>query len=489
LQLTIPVEVVVVLHRCTDGSATIASACKDSAPPRHRLRIVEYDTPVSRAGLETFVTPSASPYSISSYVTYAFDLASCDWKFKWDSDYVATPQFRQWIEQKDWASRAPKVIRMNHRSLDGIVCREPFAHNCLRGFGKQHFWEVPVFPAEDDFVYEEAPDEAAFVHASTQDTVKPYWRDPPWFAAEEQATEERAAEAATLRRRYAQTVELVGPEPVGLARSNNPEADAYLQRCLAVRDALFGEELDTWSERKKDRSPRMLSNLITVCITSCGRPDLLEKTLDSFFTLARGHALRVLISEDMAAPEQCDGLVARYGPGVTVFRNEPRMGQVGAIDMLYSRVDTPYVFHCEDDWLFDGNANFLEESLDVLEDQQQLVHQIGLREHDGKLCGGLLVGAPRVTRKSVEYRLIVPSNGWSGFSWNPGLRRIADYKRMFPGGYSAFKQHKEPAGPFEGSGEVELRCSVHAQSLGYRAAILEHPACHHIGAAATDHKA
>ncbi len=233
----------------------------------------------------------------------------------------------------------------------------------------------------------------------------------------------------------------------------------------------------------------MMSDNITMCVTACGRPDLLQKTLDSFFTLAKGHVPRVLVSEDMGTPEQCDGLVARYGHGITVFRNEPRLGQVGAIDMLYALVETPLVFHCEDDWLFENNANFLEESLDVLE-HDQLVHQVWLREHNGQSCVGHPLRGLSKTSKSVEYRHVeVRGDGWCGFSWNPGLRRMADYRRMFPNGYSAFKQHRAPAGPYEGSGEVEHRCSVHAQRLGYRAAILERASCRHIGVPATDHKA
>jgi len=233
----------------------------------------------------------------------------------------------------------------------------------------------------------------------------------------------------------------------------------------------------------------MTSALITMCVTACGRHDLLQKTLDSFFKLATGHELRVLVSEDMGTPDQCEGLIARYGPRITVFRNEPRLGQVGAIDMLYARVQTPYVFHCEDDWLFENNAHFLEESIDVLE-YDQLVHQVWLREHNGKSCVGHPLGDVSKTPKAAQYRRVeLRGDGWCGFSWNPGLRRMTDYRRMFPDGFSAFKRHRDPAGPYENSGEVERRCSVHAQRLGYRAAILEHPTCRHIGVPATDHKA
>ena len=40
-----------------------------------------------------------------------------------------------------------------------------------------------------------------------------------------------SAEAAELRDAYVRAVAVVGPEPVGVARSDNPECHAYLDCC------------------------------------------------------------------------------------------------------------------------------------------------------------------------------------------------------------------------------------------------------------------
>ncbi len=225
-----PIEVVVVLHRCTDGSKAIALACQSEAPARHRVKIVEYDVPISRAGLETFVTPEGSPHSIMSYYDWAFSQASSMWRFKWDADFVATPGFIAWIDGRDWTIQDPIALNVPHRSPDGIVGREPYAHNCLRHFVKANFWEVPMFPG--NFVLEEVPDEAAFVHASHIDTIKPYWREKPWFFASEEP------EALRLRAAYERAVAIVGPEPIGVARSDNHECHAYLERCGKTLDSV-----------------------------------------------------------------------------------------------------------------------------------------------------------------------------------------------------------------------------------------------------------
>ena len=88
-----------------------------------------------------------------------------------------------------------------------------------------------MFPG--NFVLEEVPDDAAFVHASRLNEVKSYWHDDPWFFNGNIA-ESYSVEAAKLRNAYGLAVKLVGPEPVGCARSNNPECDAYLGRCRTM---------------------------------------------------------------------------------------------------------------------------------------------------------------------------------------------------------------------------------------------------------------
>ena len=231
--IAVPIEIVVVLHRCTEDSKAIALGCQDAAPGRHDVRVVEYDVPVSRAGLETFITPSTSPHSLVSYYNFAFGLASHSWKFKWDGDFIATRAFVDWIDQQVWGKRAPTVIHMSHRlrGSQDASNKEPYLYNCLTGFAQSNFWEVPTFP--HDFHRVDAPDRAAFIHASEQAIVKSYWREPPWFAKEKQSTAEQTAEAAELRRLYALAIQLVGPEPIGCARSCNGEAAAYLARFKA----------------------------------------------------------------------------------------------------------------------------------------------------------------------------------------------------------------------------------------------------------------
>jgi glycosyltransferase involved in cell wall biosynthesis len=230
-QIQMPIEIVIVLHRCTDRSEDIARQAAHDSPTRHRVIVSEYKHEISRAGLETLITPAASQHSLMSYYNYAFGLAKHRWKFKWDGDFLATAEFVRWIDEnrQQWAPfLKPTVLRVSHRLLknEAVVSREPYLHNCLLRFAKFWFWEVPVFTSEPH--YGDIPDNAPFIHASDLSEVKSYWRQKPWFYRS------RSKEAEGLRETYGRAVALVGPEPVGCARSRNPECDAYLERCRAM---------------------------------------------------------------------------------------------------------------------------------------------------------------------------------------------------------------------------------------------------------------
>ncbi|WP_299688973.1 hypothetical protein [uncultured Tateyamaria sp.] len=54
-----------------------------------------------------------------------------------------------------------------------------------------------------------------------------------------------------------------------------------------------------------------------------------------------------------------------------------QLGQIASIDRAYSHVETPYIYHCEDDWLFPTSL-FIEESRAVLEARAD-VHAVMLR--------------------------------------------------------------------------------------------------------------
>ena len=206
----------------------------------------------------------------------------------------------------------------------------------------------------------------------------------------------------------------------------------------------------------------------TVALTSCGRFDLLERTLASLLPRLDGPLAGILIAED-SGDRRVHEVVERFGNAfgkVEVILNDPPLGQITSIDRLYSRIKTEWVFHCEDDWEFFADG-FMERSFNVLKEFNRF-SMVNLRDpatfKPDYFC------AEKVAASGVRYRPVnvAVAGIWSGLSFNPGLRRMRDYKIVGP--YGGF-----------GVSAGEARVSDCYRELGYRIAYLAEPAVRHIG--------
>ena len=199
---------------------------------------------------------------------------------------------------------------------------------------------------------------------------------------------------------------------------------------------------------------------VTVVLTSCGRQDLLERTLDSFFATNTYEGIaEILITEDSGLSGVNDSLKSKYADrAITWIDSLGHRGLIECIDDAYSRVRTPYVFHCEDDWRF-YHPGYIEASKVILEADRRML-QLWLRADSDTNGHPLEEGIFEVSMggKRARYRLLsVDFQGhWHGFSFNPGLRRISDYLRV---------------APFKDVGH-ECDLSVRYRSEGFRAGLL-----------------
>ena len=211
LPLRIPMEIVVVLHRCTDGSGAIVErlALEDT-----RIRVYEYHEELSRAGYETLATSAGSRHSIVGYDTWCFAKTGLPWVFKWDADFVCTDELRAFLESRAWPRELGKfrIAAVNSTSRN----REWYLACGQVGYAKHVFWEYPVYEAG---AFTDVELDVAFEHRSELAQVKAYWAEGPWFERED------SDEAREVRARVARLVETFGPEPRGAARASNPECD------------------------------------------------------------------------------------------------------------------------------------------------------------------------------------------------------------------------------------------------------------------------
>jgi hypothetical protein len=184
---------------------------------------------------------------------------------------------------------------------------------------------------------------------------------------------------------------------------------------------------------------------ITLVITSCGRLDLLKNTLESFDRFNTAPIREVFLTED-AGDERVHAFIpAHWKNHCTVFVNRPKLGQLASIDLAYQHVTTPYIFHCEDDWEF-YRPGFVEDSMAILKARPEIL-QVWLRSytHDLRVHSPYIhLGAREIVDGVACYPLHSDKPEWQGFSLNPGLRRVKDYRLCAPfsgyGGEKALSQ-------------------------------------------------
>ena len=203
----------------------------------------------------------------------------------------------------------------------------------------------------------------------------------------------------------------------------------------------------------------------TVVITSCGRYDLLQQTLDSFFAYNSFPVDQIIVVEDGRGIP--DAVTSKYASQpMEWIATGKRVGQIAAIDYAYSRVETPYIFHAEDDWEF-CRPGFIEKSLVLLEHHPTCL-QVWIRGiHDTQYHpvepGTFYDRGVSWQRMALDFDL----NGemWHGFTFNPGLRRLQDYIAL--GGYGKHTKYD-----FGTPWRSEATIGKLYRSMGFHAEIL-----------------
>ena len=187
------------------------------------------------------------------------------------------------------------------------------------------------------------------------------------------------------------------------------------------------------------------SSEITLMVTSCGRFDLLKRTLETFDRFNTAPIRRVFITEDSGDEQVRDCIPAHWREHTEFIFNNPKLGQMRSVDAAYQRVETSWIFHCEDDWEF-YRPGFVEDSMTVLQARPEIL-QIWLRSynHDLRVHSPYIhLGARAIVDGVACYPLISDKPEWQGFSLNPGLRRLEDYRLCAPfaghGGEKALSQ-------------------------------------------------
>jgi glycosyltransferase involved in cell wall biosynthesis len=212
--ITVPYEIVVILNTCTDRSQEIVEKLKDEGYP---IRIFTYDYQISRAGYEMLVTDSTSTHSMVEYTKWCCDKGQYSWLFRWDADFIASPQLIDLFNSRTWS--APEIhsrYNLQARNSDSNTA-EPYLFSIPYSIIKYIYWEA-IIPVGKSIDLD--PGDAHMSHISSLKTPKSYWLDEPWFM------NDSSDEATLIRKRFELLNTICGKEPIGSARSANPECEA-----------------------------------------------------------------------------------------------------------------------------------------------------------------------------------------------------------------------------------------------------------------------
>ena len=181
----------------------------------------------------------------------------------------------------------------------------------------------------------------------------------------------------------------------------------------------------------------------SVVVTSGGRPDLLDRTLSSFFRY-NTFPIRELIIVEYGDAGQHQSLVQKYQRYPVKWLEGAGAGETAAIDIAYAAVESEFILHCEDDWEFTG-PGFIEKSLSVLRHKDEVL-QVWLRALNDTDGHPLLDNV--FFAEDIPYRVLRDDNAGGGerprlgVSFSPGLSRRRDYRLIDTLAAAQFHQNR-----------------------------------------------
>lgn len=119
-------------------------------------------------------------------------------------------------------------------------------------------------------------------------------------------------------------------------------------------------------------------SLVSVVLTACGRLDLLRRTIDSFNKYNTFPINQFIIVDDSGDKKVHKELRKSY-PDYTLVLNESNIGLIDSIDRGYSKVQTPYIFHC-------FKADTIVETINGAEKIRSIKVGDLVKTHTGEFC-------------------------------------------------------------------------------------------------------
>lgn len=236
--------------------------------------------------------------------------------------------------------------------------------------------------------------------------------------------------------------------------------------------------------------PKSTTPVVTVSITTCKRYDLFHKTINSFLNCCTDIDLvdEWICVDDNSSEEDRAKMKELYPFFTFYFKTKEEKGHPKSMNIIRELVQTPYLFHMEDDWKFFCKTNFISRCLDVLSCDNRIGQCLLNRNYmeterdSGRIVGGFpnksLTGLRYYIhefcpdKKSSEefnrkYNFQPNCAYWAHFSFRPSMIRTFILKDL--GEFSYTDRH------------FEMEYSYRYIKRGYISAFLESIYCIHTG--------
>lgn len=249
------------------------------------------------------------------------------------------------------------------------------------------------------------------------------------------------------------------------------------------------DNVDKWT--RYFNRPRNEKQLITITSTTCKRLDLFKKTVNSFLECCldfdKFEIDKWFIIDDNSSLEDREEMKKLY-PFMTFYYKTPaQKGHARSINLMLRHVDTPYLFHLEDDWQFYYKDNFFTHLYQVIQEKSEykqvlLNNMYGeVPEHEQLIGGhwhrtkdGLNYIVHEYTATEEEKNIFNRKWGfkpncsyWPHFSFRPGLSKMELFHNL--GEFNEDVWH------------FEMNYAHKYVAKGYKTLFLPGMACKHIG--------
>lgn len=235
----------------------------------------------------------------------------------------------------------------------------------------------------------------------------------------------------------------------------------------------------------------LVSHNVTITTTCCKRLDLLSRTINSFLECVTDYDKYVnewIVIDDNSSESDRERMQKLY-PFITfVFKTPEQKGHAISMNMLLDMVKSEYVFNIEDDWEFFRPDNYIQQMMNVFDENQkfgQVLINVNYSEDTKSACN--LWGAKmRSTKDKQRYfihsfyqgkelekmnALTSPMFGncyyWPHYSLRVGLTKKSVFDTV--GNYNLDAKH------------FEMEYAYRYVQAGFLTAFLDGTSCGHIG--------